>query len=98
MKEAPQKTQRYPRAFAHYQPECYGIDDFCTKQQLINSFDNSVRYADTVISSAIDQVRDRKAMVFYATDHGESITDNSQFHGTPQHMAPQEQFRVPLIV
>lgn len=91
-------TQRYPRSFAHYQPECMSIDSSCTKQQLINSFDNSVLYTDKVISSVIDQVRDKKALVFYAADHGESIDNNSHFHGTPRLIAPQEQFRVPLIV
>ncbi|MDW8845097.1 kdo(2)-lipid A phosphoethanolamine 7''-transferase [Erwinia sp. MMLR14_017] len=91
-------SQRYPRDFARYQPECMGVDDKCSKEMLINAFDNSVLYTDTVLDSVFDQLRDKKAIVFYAADHGESISDNMHLHGTPRHMAPPEQFRVPMIV
>jgi len=91
-------SQRYPRSFARYQPECMGVDEFCSKERLINAYDNSVLYTDTFISSVIDQVRDKKAIVFYAADHGESIGENSHLHGTPREMAPPEQFRVPMMV
>jgi KDO II ethanolaminephosphotransferase len=91
-------SQRYPRSFARYQPECMGVDEFCSKERLINAYDNSVLYTDTFIDSVIDQVRDKKAIVFYAADHGESIGENSHLHGTPREMAPPEQFRVPMIV
>lgn len=91
-------SQRYPREFARYQPECMGVDDFCSKDQLINAFDNSVLYTDTVLDKVFDQLRDKKAIVFFASDHGESIDENMHLHGTPREMAPPEQFRVPMIV
>ncbi|KGT95083.1 phosphoethanolamine transferase [Erwinia typographi] len=91
-------SQRYPREFARYQPECMGVDDTCSKAMLINAFDNSVLYTDTVLDNVFDQLRDKKAIVFYASDHGESISDNMHLHGTPRNMAPPEQFRVPMIV
>ncbi|XBS69724.1 kdo(2)-lipid A phosphoethanolamine 7''-transferase [Acerihabitans sp. KWT182] len=91
-------SQRYPRSYARYQPECIGVDQACSKAQLVNSYDDSVLYADSFIDSVIDQVRDKKALVFYAADHGESIDDNYHFHGTPRDMAPPEQFRVPMMV
>lgn len=91
-------SQRYPREFAHYQPECMGVDDTCSKEMLINAYDNSIRYVDTMLDSVFDQLRDKKAIVFYAADHGESISDNMHLHGTPRNMAPPEQFRVPMIV
>ncbi|MFP3434822.1 sulfatase-like hydrolase/transferase, partial [Paraburkholderia sp. SIMBA_061] len=34
-------TQRYPRSFAQWKPECIGVDSGCTKAQMINSYDNS---------------------------------------------------------
>ncbi|MFP1453179.1 sulfatase-like hydrolase/transferase [Escherichia coli] len=55
-------TQRYPRSFAQWKPECIGVDSGCTKAQMINSYDNSVTYVDHFISSVIDQVRDRKRL------------------------------------
>lgn len=91
-------AQRYPRSFAKWTPECVSIDNGCSKEQLINAFDNSVLYTDTVISSVLDQLRNKRAIVFYAADHGESISDSTHLHGTPRHMAPPEQFRVPLLV
>lgn len=91
-------SQRYPRDYARYQPECMGVDETCSKAMLINAFDNSVLYTDTVLDSVFDQLRDKKAIVFYAADHGESIDENMHLHSTPRNMAPPEQFRVPLIV
>lgn len=91
-------TQRYPRSFARWTPECVGVDGKCTKEELINSFDNSVTYVDHFITSVLDQLRDKKAIVFYAADHGESINEKEHLHGTPRKMAPPEQFRVPMLV
>jgi KDO II ethanolaminephosphotransferase len=91
-------SQRYPRSFARYQPECMGVDETCSKAQLINAYDNSVLYVDSMLDSVLDQLRDKKAIVFYAADHGESISENMHLHGTPREMAPPEQFRVPMIV
>ncbi|PWC10831.1 kdo(2)-lipid A phosphoethanolamine 7''-transferase [Brenneria roseae subsp. americana] len=91
-------SMRYPRSYARYQPECLGVDASCSREQLINAFDNSVLYTDSFIDRVIDQVRDKKALVFYASDHGESINDNYHLHGTPRDMAPPEQFRSPMMV
>ncbi|WP_075182472.1 kdo(2)-lipid A phosphoethanolamine 7''-transferase [Pantoea sp. 1.19] len=91
-------SQRYPREFARYQPECMGVDDACSKAQLINAYDNSVLYVDHMLGSVFDTLRDKKAIVFYAADHGESIDENMHLHGTPRDVAPPEQFRVPMVV
>lgn len=90
--------QRYTRDFAKWQPECVGINDSCSKQEMINAYDNSILYVDTFISSVLDQLRDKKAIVFYAADHGESINEQEHLHGTPRKLAPPEQFRVPMLV
>ncbi|STD24834.1 phosphoethanolamine transferase [Enterobacter asburiae] len=42
--------------------------------------------------------RDKKAIVIYAADHGESINEKEHLHGTPRKLAPPEQFRVPMIM
>ncbi|HEY2454950.1 MAG TPA: kdo(2)-lipid A phosphoethanolamine 7''-transferase [Scandinavium sp.] len=90
--------QRYTRDFAKWKPECVGINDSCSKQEMINAYDNSVLYVDTFISDVLDQLRDKKAIVFYAADHGESINEQEHLHGTPRKLAPPEQFRVPMLV
>ncbi len=91
-------TQRYTREYAQWKPECVNVDSGCSKAQMINSFDNSVTYVDHFITKVFDQLRDKKAIVFYAADHGESINEREHLHGTPRKMAPPEQFRVPMLV
>ncbi|EMC4212068.1 kdo(2)-lipid A phosphoethanolamine 7''-transferase, partial [Cronobacter sakazakii] len=54
-------VQRYPRSYARWQPECMGVDSDCSRQELINAYDNSVLYVDSFISDVIDQVRNKKA-------------------------------------
>jgi KDO II ethanolaminephosphotransferase len=90
-------SQRYPRSFARFTPECKNSDAFCTEAAIINAFDNSVLYVDTVLSALMDRLGDKPAMLFYAADHGESIDENRRFHGTPKFMAPPEQLAVPII-
>ena len=91
-------SQRHPREFARFTPECFSIDAACSKEQLVNSFDNSILYTDAVLKQVIDQVRGRKAIVFYTSDHGESIDDGVHFHATPRQIAPPEKRRVPMLV
>ncbi|WP_033568913.1 kdo(2)-lipid A phosphoethanolamine 7''-transferase [Dickeya undicola] len=91
-------SMRYPRSYARYQPECMGVDASCSREQLINAFDNSVLYTDAFIKRVIDQLRDKKALLVYSSDHGESIDDNYHLHGTPRQLAPPEQFRSPVML
>jgi len=91
-------SQRYPRSFARYQPECFSINAQCSKDRLINSYDNSLLYTDTILKKVIDQLRQRKALLIYASDHGESIDDQMHFHGTPRNIAPPEQRKVPIML
>jgi len=91
-------SERYPRSFARYQPECMGIDDSCSTEEMINAYDNSLLYTDYFLEQVFNQLRNRNAIVFYASDHGESISRNMHFHGTPRDIAPPEQRAVPIMV
>jgi KDO II ethanolaminephosphotransferase len=91
-------SDRYPRSFAKYQPECMGIDDSCSTQEMINAYDNSLLYTDYFLEQVFNQLRDKNAIVFYASDHGESISKSMHFHGTPRDHAPIEQRTVPIMV
>ncbi len=91
-------SERYPESFAQFKPECKSNDAACSLDRLINSFDYSVLYIDTVLSELFDILRDKKAIVFYTSDHGESLSENMHFHATPRKKAPAEQFRVPYLV
>lgn len=91
-------SDRYPRNFARYQPECMGIDDSCSTDEMINAYDNTLLYTDNFLEQVLNQMRDKNAIVFYASDHGESISKNMHFHGTPRDHAPIEQREVPIMV
>ena len=90
-------TNRYPRSFARWQPECPSIDSTCSKEQLLNAFDNSILYTDHVLSEAIGLLKGRKALLVYSSDHGESIEDGQHFHASPRATAPADQRKVPLL-
>jgi len=91
-------SERYPRSFARYQPECMGIDDACSTEEMVNAYDNSLLYTDYFLEQVYNQMRDKNAIVIYASDHGESISKNMHFHGTPRDHAPIEQRSVPIMV
>lgn len=91
-------TNRYPRQFAQFRPECPSIDANCTKEELYNSYDNTLLYTDYLLASLIESLRDKKTLLIYTSDHGESIEHNLHFHGTPKQEAPKEQTNVPFIV
>ena len=90
-------TSRYPREFAKFQPECSGVDGSCGKQTMINSYDNSILYTDAFLKGLMTSLANKKAILIYTSDHGETIEENRHFHATPKPLAPHEQLAVPLI-
>lgn len=90
-------SQRYPREFARWTPECTRTDARCSRDEFLNAFDNSIAYTDHVLHEVRNAVRGRRALVVYSSDHGESIDDGTHFHATPRHIAPPDQRRVPLV-
>jgi KDO II ethanolaminephosphotransferase len=90
-------TSRYPREFAKFQPECSGVDGSCSKQAMVNSYDNSILYTDAFLKSLMTSLAGKKAILIYTSDHGETIEENRHFHATPKPIAPPEQLAVPLL-
>lgn len=91
-------TYRYPRSFAWYTPECASNDVPCNDDELLNSYDNSIAYTDHFLGQIVRTLENKKAIVIYTSDHGESIEQKAHLHGTPKHMAPPEQLMVPMII
>jgi glucan phosphoethanolaminetransferase (alkaline phosphatase superfamily) len=94
-------SKRYPKEFSKFQPDLDGDikhdPSSCNKEQLINSYDNSILYTDFFLSSVIDRLKDKKAFMIYASDHGESLGENGRLtHGGDGDIP--EQRTVPLIV
>jgi KDO II ethanolaminephosphotransferase len=91
-------AHRYPRSYAWYTPECSSNNVPCHREELLNSYDNSIAYTDHFLGQVIGSLEDKKAIVIYTSDHGESIEDKAHLHGTPKYMAPPEQRMVPIMI
>jgi glucan phosphoethanolaminetransferase (alkaline phosphatase superfamily) len=92
-------SERYPRAWAYYQPECNGAAYACPSLDVVNSYDNSIRYTDHVVGEAIEMLRAENAILFFTSDHGESLGELGVYgHGWPTSLAPEEQMKVPLAI
>jgi len=84
----------YPREFAKFTPDLGH-----SHEQIQNSYDNTVLYFDNFLSKMIEKLQNNNAVIFYASDHGESLGENGIFlHGAPVETAPDEQRKVPMIV
>ena len=87
--------QRYPREFAHFQPD----NDVAIARQhrpmLVNAYDNSIRYTDYFLAQTIDYLRSLKgtsSALLYCADHGEDLIDDDRerfLHASPTTTAYQ---------
>lgn len=95
-------NEREPDEYKLFRPLCNGNVSGCTKEELDNSYDNSIVYTDTFIAQVIDRLKDKNACLVYTSDHGESLGEGSLVqrygHSTPYAIAPKEQKDVPLIL
>ena len=95
--------KRYPKEFAKFLPYCKSPNpQDCTRQELINAYNNTILYTDFVIDKTIkilQKFSKEEILLIYASDHGESLGENRMYlHGMPYKIAPKEQKEIPLIV
>lgn len=99
----PTYYKRYPDKFKKFIPTCDTAEiQTCTKQQIVNTYDNTILYTDYILSSVIDILKkfpEFESGMFYVSDHGESLGENNIYlHGLPYNIAPKEQTSVPMIM
>jgi len=94
---------RSPKEFKRFMPECTSnnLQD-CSRESLVNAYDNSIAYTDHTLASTIAWLKTREAdydtAMVYVSDHGESLGENNLYlHGLPWAIAPDVQKRVPWI-
>lgn len=100
----PAYYQRYPAAMRQFTPTCDSnqIQD-CDRQALINTYDNSILYTDSMLDSTITLLKSYSskfnvAMV-YLSDHGESLGERGMYlHGAPYLFAPEQQTHIPFLL
>ena len=100
----PEYFKRYPKAFEKFTPVCESNAlNNCSRESIVNGYDNTLLYTDHVLSTLIDMLRSRQDKVdtamLYLSDHGESLGEYNLFlHGTPYMLAPDQQKHVPMMV
>lgn len=76
-------SHRYPNAFDIFKPSLNDLDRYSPqdrqyKQQIVNSYDNSILYTDYVINELIDSMQTQtqtESFLLYSSDHGEDLFD-----------------------
>ena len=100
----PAYYKRYPPEFEKFKPVCRTNQlEECTKPEIDNAYDNAILYTDYFLSEVIKLLKSNKSkfesVMFYVSDHGESLGENGLYlHGMPNFMAPDEQRHVPAIM
>ncbi len=97
-------SHRHPQEFDKWQPSLFGVNkpeytDLKIKQQMNNSYDNSVLYTDWFLSQVIGQLKSSGLItsMLYVSDHGQVLYDGScnlAFHGHNT----QYDFHIPAVV
>lgn len=93
--------ERYPEGYGKYLPDDASEAEAVNRAQLINAYDNSIRYVDAVLDSVASVLEStgRPAAMLYLSDHGEDIFDDSRgrfLHASPTPTA--HQLHVPMLV
>ncbi|HHQ4570027.1 TPA: phosphoethanolamine transferase [Aeromonas veronii] len=99
----PTYFRRYPASERAFMPDCPRSDiENCSNEELVNTYDNTIRYTDKVVGRLIDKLKSLENQydvgLVYLSDHGESLGAMGLYlHGTPYKFAPDDQTRVPLL-
>ncbi|PIG07386.1 phosphoethanolamine transferase [Comamonas sp. 26] len=86
-----------------FKPECAtNALSSCSKDSVVNVYDNSIRYTDHFLAQTIAWLKTQQSQyetgMFYMSDHGESLGELGVYlHGMPYAMAPDDQKHVPMI-
>lgn len=99
----PSYYRRYPDAFRVFTPTCDTAEiQSCSREEIVNTYDNTILYTDHVVSEAIDILKrfpQHEAGLIFVSDHGESLGENGLYlHGIPYSLAPDEQTKVPMLL
>ncbi|MDE6756337.1 MAG: lipid A phosphoethanolamine transferase, partial [Muribaculaceae bacterium] len=94
-------NERYPREMSYFKPDDATQANIRHRSQLLNAYDNAIRYTDGVLDDIIAELdaMGTKAVMIYTSDHGEDIFDDERgrfLHASP--VPTYYQLHVPLII
>ncbi|WPD20756.1 MAG: phosphoethanolamine--lipid A transferase [Candidatus Electrothrix scaldis] len=100
----PAYYKRYPKQFEVFTPTCTTnqLED-CSQEEIINSYDNALRYTDYFLDKTINFLRkydkERETAMIYFSDHGESLGEGGIYlHGLPYMIAPEAQKHIGALM
>lgn len=92
--------EKYPNSYKFFTDE--PKTQFKTNEayQIINEYDNSIRYNDFVVSEIIDMVKkeNKNSYVVYFSDHGEEVFKDYEYFGHHESIGSNTMFEIPFIV
>ena len=93
--------ERYPAEQAFFLPDMPVDAEVKYKDNLINAYDNSIRYTDNFLVRLIDMLREQhvNSALIYTSDHGEDIFDDNRhlfLHASP--VPSYYQIHVPFFI
>lgn len=91
-------SERYPENFSIYQPECLHLPNSCKREEVENSYDNSVLYTDYFISQVIDTIKDTNTILFYVSDHGIFLGEDNVYANGNSDQAGNKVHQVPMLL
>lgn len=73
-------VNRYPDSFRHFEGQVPGRNLPPAKAQMLNAYDDSIRYTDWVVSELVRQLKEigGASYLLYFSDHGEDIFDTTE--------------------
>ncbi|EPG34516.1 phosphoethanolamine transferase [Acinetobacter colistiniresistens] len=99
----PAYYKRVPPAYRVFKPTCdTNAIQGCSKEALVNSYDNTLLYTDYILDSVIEtlkQTTQYQTGMWYLSDHGESTGESGMYlHGAPYAIAPSQQTHIPMVM
>lgn len=93
---------RYPDSFSIFKADDYDKAQYTYRQRMqLAAYDNSCLYTDFLLQQLIDKYKERDAIMFYLSDHGEELYELSDYNGhgsAIQSSDIQYQLRVPFFI
>jgi glucan phosphoethanolaminetransferase (alkaline phosphatase superfamily) len=92
-------NDRYPPQFKKYALTCDSdpVSD-CAPGTLINSYDNTILYTDHFLSEVINIIKDKDAILFYVSDHGQFLGENGIYYHGNKDSIDEKAHRVPMFL
>jgi len=93
-------NKRYPKEFDYFKgvpPKLFSNTERAI--QMINDYDNAVRYNDYIIDAIISMVKSKNvnSTVTYFSDHGEEVFETKDFIGHNEDVGTSAMYEIPML-